>query len=394
MTDPLNRRNMLAGLGAAGAAAVVGQSGAGWAMQRASSLRSRQSYSLPERMRGINLEISPGSLAPALVRELAGWGVNTVRINFSTDLASGTARDKTVVRPTRADPLAPYRQNIALLKAFTAECAQLGVGVMLAASWIYGRGDADLTDSTGASFKAALGSSLSTFWSAMARELRNDPAIFAYDILNEPSYEYRRPQDGAVWYDQMIPDAIERIRAVNPDIWIAVMPWPWGFATRYVAMPVIDDPAILYTFHNYTPHNYTHQGLGTAPRGPAYPGRLREFDTEQIRRWDKDALQASMQAAFEFARRHNVRMMCSEFGVARWAPGLDRYVEDMVSLFEDNGIDWLFHSYNSWNGWNPSFRASAPETATYPTLYGGYNSSAHQTLRRHWRLNAPLVAQR
>jgi len=383
MTDPLSRRTLLAGLGVS--AAVVAGQGAAQALQRGAV--APMPPALPARMRGLNLELSPGSLSPAIARELAGWGVNTVRINFSTDLAAGTAPDRRMIRPSRADPLAPYRTNLAMLKQFTAECAQLGVGVMLAANGIYGRDTVNLDDSSGRSFRIGVGDSLMQFWTAIARELRDDPAIFAYDVLNEPNYTFRREADGAVWYEQLLPEAIRRIRAMNPTIWLAVMPWPWGFARRYGSMPVIDDPAILYTFHNYSPHNYTNQGVGTQPRQGSYPGRLREFDSEPYSQWGKASLAASMQPAFDFARRHNVRMMASEFGVTRWAPGRDRWIADMVSILEANGVDWLFHTYNTWNGWNPSFAPDAPEVAIHPTLFGGVNSPGHRTLLRHWQLN-------
>lgn len=383
MTDPFSRRSLLAGLGA-GAVMVAGQ-GAALALQRAPV--PLQPRVLPGRMRGLNLELSPGSLSVPIARELAGWGVNTVRVNFSTDLAAGTAADKRMVRPSRADPLAPYRTNLAMLKVFTAECARLGVGVMLSASSIYGRDRVDLNDSSGYSFRAGVGSSLMQFWTAMARELRDDPAIFAYDVFNEPNYTFRREADGAIWYEQLMPEAIRRIRSINPLIWLAVMPWPWGFPERYASMPVIDDPAILYTFHHYAPHNFTHQGVGALPRGVRYPGRIRAFDTSPYRQWDKAALAKSMQPAFDFARHHGVRMMASEFGVTRWAPGRDRWIADMLSIFEENRVDWLFHTYNTWNGWNPSFRPEAAEISIHPSLYGGENSAGHQALQRFWQRN-------
>jgi endoglucanase len=383
--DPVTRRAMLAG---AGSAAVVGLTqGAAGALQQRAPATSRKARQLPPRMRGLNLEMGGGGLSPAIARELAGWGINTVRLNFSTDLVNNNAPDKTLVRPTRSDPLAPYRNNIAMLKSFTAECGKLGVGVILAANGIFGRDLVKLEDFTGASFNARVRPSLMQFWTAMARELRDDPAIFAYDVLNEPNYTFRRESDGSVWYEQIMPEAIRTIRAINPHIWIAVMPWPWGLPGRFTSMPVIDDPAILYTFHNYPPFNYTHQGIRDIPRGPVYPGTVREYDSELPRMWDKTALAQSMQPAFDFARQHKVRVMATEFGVTRWAKGRDQWIADMVSIFEDNGMDWLYHTYNTWNGWNPSFTADAEPVGSYPTLYGGYNSPGHQVLRRHWRLN-------
>ena len=383
--DPVTRRALLAG---AGAAAIVGltQTATG-AWQGAAPQPIAGTPALPPRMRGLNLELAPGSLSPSIARELAEWGVNTVRINFGTDAASGTATDRVARRPTRAEPLAPYRNNVAMLKRFTAECSRLGVGVMLAASGVHGRDLVKLDDFTGGSFRTHIRPSLMQFWTAMAEELRDDPAIFAYDVFNEPNYTLRRERDGAIWYDQIMPEAIRRIRAINPHIWIAVMPWPWGFPGRYGSMPLLDDPAILYTFHDYAPHNFTHQGVGTIARGAVYPGILREYDSEMPRFWDKGALARSMQPALDFARRHDVRMMASEFGVVRWANGRDQWIADMVSILEDNGIDWLFHTYNTWNGWNPSFAADAEQVGTYPTLFGGVSSPGHRTLLRHWRLN-------
>jgi endoglucanase len=339
------------------------------------------------RMRGMNLETSPGGLTPSIARELAAWGVNTVRINFSTDAADRSTPDTAGPAPTRADPLAPYRQNLTMLRSFTRECAHLGIGVILAANGIFGRKSADLTDGSGASFKAAIERSLPEFWSAIAGELRNDRAIIAYDILNEPNYVFRGPEDGAVWHNQMLPNAIRRVRELNPDIWIVAMPWPWGFPSGFNIMPLIDDPHIIYSFHAYAPHTYTHQWVGTARPNIAYPGMIRDFDTEPLKLWNKAALLADVQPAIDFAQRHGVRMMASEFGVARWAPGRDRFLADLLSIFEANEIDWLFHTYGSWNGWNPSFEPDAPEASRLPSLYGGHDSASHRLLLRHWRLN-------
>lgn len=381
--DPLTRRAVI--VGAASLSVVSAGKGLAGVLNKPKRLITPPV--LPLRMRGLNLELSPGSLSPAIARELAGWGINTVRINFSTDIASYLAQGTTIERPTTSNPLAPYRRALAMLRLFTAECARLGVGVILGASAIYGRDKVNLEDSTGASFRAGVGRNLMQFWTAMAKELRDDPAIIAYDVLGEPNYTMRREADGAVWYEQIMPEAIRRIRAINPHIWIAVMPWPWGYAHRYSSMPVIDDPAILYSFHFYSPHSYTHQGIGNLLRGPRYPGRVSEHPGSQVQDWNKAALARAMQPAFDFARRNNVRLMTGEFGVTRWAPGRDRWIADVVSVLEDNGVDWMFHTYNTWNGWNPTFAPDAPGVSEYPTLFGGVNSPGHQTLLRYWRQN-------
>lgn len=377
MNTRLTRRSALTTLGASIGALAL----------RNGLASTRQAPWDASRMRGMNLETSPGSLTPSIARELAVWGVNTVRINFSTDAADRQTLDTAGPVPTRADPLAPYRQNLTMLRSFVRECADLRIGVILSANRIFGRRNADLTDGSGASFKAAIGKTLPEFWSAIASELRNESAIIAYDILNEPNYVFRGPHDGSVWHNQMLPNAIRCIRAVNPNIWIVTMPWPWGFPSGFKIMPLIDDPHIIYSFHAYAPHIYTHQGVGNPRSNIVYPGVIRDYDTEPMKLWNREVLLEDIQPAIDFAQRHGVRMMASEFGVTRWALGRERFIADLLSIFETNKIDWLFHTYGSWNGWNPSFDPDAPEASRFSSLYGGHDSASHRLLLQHWQLN-------
>jgi hypothetical protein len=379
MSNSLGRRETLALLGLSAAALMGG---------RRSPTPSGNIDALPDRMRGMNLEMAPGAPDATVARQLAAWRINAVRINFSTDAAARGLPDSTGPRPSRTAPLAPYRQNLAVLKAFSAACAKLRIIIILAANDLYGRRETDLSKQPGSRFKNAISAHLLEFWTAMAQELRTDSAIVAYDILNEPNYAAVGNNPPSIWQDQILPDAIHRIRAVDAAKWIVVMPWPWGFPTGYESMRPIDDPAVIYSFHGYAPHNYTHQGVGRTKPFIRYPGRLRAFDHEGVKLWDKSELAAHMRPAIDFRNRYAVRMMATEFGVARWAPGHERYIADMISIFEAEQIDWLFHTYGSWNGWNPSVAPDAPEGSAYPSLFGNYDSSAHRLLLNHWRRNA------
>jgi len=64
--------------------------------------------------------------------------------------------------------------------------------------------------------------------------------------------------------------------------------------------------------------------------------------------------------AREFQLEHGVRMFVGEFSAIRWAPGAAKWLEDAISVFEEYGWDWTYHSYAGWNGWNPTFPPDAP----------------------------------
>lgn len=53
-----------------------------------------------------------------------------------------------------------------------------------------------------------------------------------------------------------------------------------------------------------------------------------------------------------------MRVLVGEFGIARWAPGREKWVIDCIEIFEKYNWDWCFHSYSGWNGWNPTFDAN------------------------------------
>jgi hypothetical protein len=59
-----------------------------------------------------------------------------------------------------------------------------------------------------------------------------------------------------------------------------------------------------------------------------------------------------MQPAIDFARRYRVHMYVGEFSAIRWAPGAERYLADLTSIFEEQGWDWSYHAFREWPGWS------------------------------------------
>jgi hypothetical protein len=160
----------------------------------------------------------------------------------------------------------------------------------------------------------------------------------------------------------------------------------WGFPEGFNSLTPFRDPAqkILYGFHSYAPHNYTHQGIGGRPAGLVYPGLLKMFDGSPLMEWNKQALHEYIKPAIDFQKKYNVKIFVSEFGVVRWAPGRASWVEDMCALLEENNIDWTYTSYTGWNGWNPTFPADA---AASMQPDGGVETERLKILKKYWAKN-------
>lgn len=81
----------------------------------------------------------------------------------------------------------------------------------------------------------------------LARRYRDEPAVAAYEILNEPGTEPREPSRVAALNRKVI----RAIRQVDPEKIIVVSGDDWSNARSVVDEIRVDDPNILYTFHFY-----------------------------------------------------------------------------------------------------------------------------------------------
>lgn len=99
---------------------------------------------------------------------------------------------------------------------------------------------------------------LIALWSEIASRYRNEPAIAGFGIVNEPVPVQSLQQ----WQQlaQKITDAIRKenknhIVFVEKPIWIKGTPGE----DANLNFPIISDPNVVYEFHFYDPHPYTHQ---------------------------------------------------------------------------------------------------------------------------------------
>ena len=322
---------------------------------------------LPVKMRGIST--SDKYLKADLFALLAQTDVNVIRLGFSVDSTNP---------PTAQNSLAPYTTNLATLDAALPLARAAGIKIILCAAETYGWSPNVFRGS--AADLATYRTNLMTFWTAMAQRYANEPAIVAYDILNEPATDYF--SQGA-WYTNVMPAAVAAIRQVNSNIWLVIESEYQGAAGGFSTMPVLNDSKVIYSFHFYSPHSYCNQGiLGYAGYTATYPGSNSMWGTAPYTFWDKETLRTEMLEAIGFSRANpNKRILVGEFGVVRWAAGADKWLGDSIELFEEYGWDWCNHSPAGWNGYNATYSPTNQSVSAAPD---GGDRGARWTVLHQW----------
>ncbi len=183
-------------------------------------------------------------------------------------------------------------------------------------------------------------------WDRIARRYKGREVVYAYDLLNEAVEG--TVADGLLNWRDLATKATDTIRVVDPGKPVVFEPSPWGGPDGFDVLEPLELDRVIYSFHMYRPHSFTHQGVYDDKTGVEYPGRIDgEF-------WDKERLREEMLPAIEFQQAFNVQIYVGEFSVIRWAPGDSgyQYLCDVVDLFEEYGWDWSYHAFREWDGWS------------------------------------------
>ena len=188
-------------------------------------------------------------------------------------------------------------------------------------------------------------------WRRIASRFKDNPAIFAYDLLNEPVQSLPSGCD----YWELQRRAAEEIRKIDPDTPIIFESNESARARTFAYLSPIRMNNIIYQAHMYEPTEYTHQRLN-GENGPiiTYPGIING------EMWNKERLRKEFQPVREFQLRHNCIIYVGEFGVVTWAPGAEQYLKDCIELFEEYGWHWSYHAFREWEGFDIEKVGNAP----------------------------------
>jgi hypothetical protein len=202
--------------------------------------------------------------------------------------------------------------------------------------------------------------------------------LVGYQFLSEPLVRAGGKVKIPDQWQSLLERIINTLRAEDPDCWVAVSPGPGGEALGYRFFDKLDHERIIYNFHMYKPHAFTHQGVGDFKLGPAYPGFI------QYQYWDKARLERTVGPVVRFQSKHDVPIFVGEFSAARWAKGAEQYLLDAVSIFNANKWGWVYHSYSGSHVWNPHYdnEYCATKRTEFEKHFVGVDTVRWNTLRK------------
>jgi aryl-phospho-beta-D-glucosidase BglC (GH1 family) len=204
------------------------------------------------------------------------------------------------------------------------------------------------------------------FWRAVAQHYSTwDPDRVIFEILNEPEFT-----DPYRWWGVQAKVAAA-IREGAPKHTIIAAGARWSDDDDLIFQEPLRDPNIIYNFHFYEPHIFTHQGATWGeyywhwlkelhyPSTPESAERVaalvpNEVDRMRVIRygrdhWDAARIAAEIKQAAAWADRRGVPLVCNEFGVFRnFADPQDRaaWIHDVRTALERNGIGWTMWDYS------------------------------------------------
>ncbi len=183
-------------------------------------------------------------------------------------------------------------------------------------------------------------------WEKMARRYREEPAVWGYDLVNEPMDAL--VPEGLLDWQRLAELTARRIRAIDPHHAIIIEPTGWGSPGGLDWLEPVDVPGVVYSVHMYIPGQFTHQGIHGNPPGVSYPGLIAG------KHWDKEALREALRPAIQYQKDYHVPIYIGEFSAIRWAPGKSayNYLRDVIEIFEEHGWHWAYHAFREWDGWS------------------------------------------
>ena len=196
-------------------------------------------------------------------------------------------------------------------------------------------------------------------WQAFASRYKDYGSSIVFELLNEIV------EPNSDRWNALSRRAVEGIRKTDKNRVIIIGGNHYNSVNTLCELDRIADENLIYTFHFYEPHIFTHQRASweevlkdldieiTYPSGEELYNKYLAKSEEFRRRYviqettDKEYLREYLKPAIEFAKERDVTLYCGEYGVIDYAP-MDsnlRWHEDLSDLLREYGIGRAVWSY-------------------------------------------------
>ncbi len=195
------------------------------------------------------------------------------------------------------------------------------------------------------------------YWKHVAKAFGGHPCLVGYNILNEPvperapataratfqSYQewYESVKDTTADLNRFYAMAVQKIREVDSLTPIILDCGSWSDPAAFSYLAPVDDSLVLYSFHMYEPWDFvsrTNNGTYKYPEDFA-----------------RDTLAAIVAPVVAWQQKYGVpssRIVVGEFGCFRQNEGVEKWLADVISVFDKHGWHWAFYSFreDDWPG--------------------------------------------
>ena len=173
-------------------------------------------------------------------------------------------------------------------------------------------------------------------WETLAEWFAGMSDRVAFELLNEVTEARFLPA-----WKRISRECVRRIRFFAPDTIILLGSYNWNSARTVPELDAPYDDKMVYNFHFYEPHAFTHQGAYWMPE--LQNTRCSYADCGASEQWFEDFLAP----AIEKAKKENCELYCGEFGVIDIVPPEEavKWFRDLHKVFERHGIA---HAMWSW----------------------------------------------
>lgn len=202
------------------------------------------------------------------------------------------------------------------------------------------------------------------FLQNLALAIKDHPAVVGLNLRNEPSPE-RTGIPLKDWYtgdyvgwekeirdtpqdlNQFYAKAVAAIRKVAPELLLVL---DSGFHAQphafKILKPILNDPAILYSFHLYSPWPFPYSDAGKY----RYPGLFETGEEKGAAAiyWDKNTIETFLKPVRDWQKQYGIpdnRILVGEFGVNRHGAGAEVYLKDLITVFNAYHWHWAFYSF-------------------------------------------------
>jgi aryl-phospho-beta-D-glucosidase BglC (GH1 family) len=204
------------------------------------------------------------------------------------------------------------------------------------------------------------------FWRALAHHYASwDPERVFFEIMNEPEVA-----DPYRWFGIQA-KVVAAIRDGAPQQTIIAAGSQYSNDDQILFLEPLHDPNVIYNFHFYYPHIFTHQGATWGlyywqwlrrVRYPSTPENAAQVAAnvpdavDQLavirygqEHWDAARIDAEISQVADWAKQHSVPVVCNEFGVYRaYADPHDRaaWIKDVRTSLGRHNIGWAMWDYS------------------------------------------------